>query len=228
LIAQTIARLDDHSVDLKRVPPKSRPAASSSIKEAARKDPAVHVSLSSDSLIKEPGTSEPRSHSTKKPLPGRAGEPSKPAPPTVIGGLITEYHSEELLRRAIAPRRRRAVRGVICWRKRKCQHLLTAPLRVLVLPRPDACRCRCHPGSSAENRTAQLVRKWGPSLVRRNKFARARRRLTNAGIRRRGAKILFPRSGLRRTEATILGRPLGLRGGVRRALPAGTGAKTVC
>jgi hypothetical protein len=41
--------------DLKRVPPKSRPAAPSR-EEAARKDPAVHVSLSSDSPVKQPGT----------------------------------------------------------------------------------------------------------------------------------------------------------------------------
>jgi hypothetical protein len=71
LIAQTIARLDDHSVDLKRVPPKSRPAASSSIKEAARKDPAVHVSLSSDSLVKEPRTSRSHCHEESTPQQNR-------------------------------------------------------------------------------------------------------------------------------------------------------------
>ena len=47
-------------VDLKRVPPKSRPTAAkirdkSPIEEAVRKDSAVHVSLSSDSLVKQPG-----------------------------------------------------------------------------------------------------------------------------------------------------------------------------
>jgi len=45
---------------LKRVPPKSLPkphfAKISSREEAARKDPAVHVSLSSYSLFKQPGT----------------------------------------------------------------------------------------------------------------------------------------------------------------------------
>ena len=64
---------NDHRVDLKRVPPKSRPAAipkNCSLAKAARKDPAVHVSLSSDSLVKQPG---PRGG----PLPGWPGEHSK-------------------------------------------------------------------------------------------------------------------------------------------------------
>jgi hypothetical protein len=54
-------------VDLKRVPPKSliRPPFDkiSPVEEAARKDSAVHVSLSSDLLFKQPGTDE-------SPLPG--------------------------------------------------------------------------------------------------------------------------------------------------------------
>jgi hypothetical protein len=56
-------RLSDRSprrgvVPKKRVPPKSRPAASfrdCSPADTARKDSAVHVSLSSDSLVKQPG-----------------------------------------------------------------------------------------------------------------------------------------------------------------------------
>ena len=67
--------------DLKRVPPKSRPAAPSR-EEAARKDPAVHVSLSSDSPVKQPGTGE-------VPLP-EAGEPSKPDASEMIGRRSTE------------------------------------------------------------------------------------------------------------------------------------------
>ena len=52
--------LYDKGVDLKRRPPKSRPTASlgESLlrRKAARKDSAVHVSLSSDSPVKQPGT----------------------------------------------------------------------------------------------------------------------------------------------------------------------------
>ena len=54
MIAHTI----DRGVNLKRVPPKSRSATSRddrSSREAARKDSAVHVSLSSDLLVKQPG-----------------------------------------------------------------------------------------------------------------------------------------------------------------------------
>ena len=104
------------SVDLKRVPPKSRPTASP-CEDAARKDSAVHVSLSSDLLVKQPGTSQ------EIPPSSRAEEPSKPAP-RLWSEAYSPSISEELLRRAIAPRRRRAVEGVICLRNRKCQHLL--------------------------------------------------------------------------------------------------------
>ena len=62
------------SVDLKRRPPKSRPAASSEgllpRKKAARKDSAVHVSLSSYSLVKQPGT-------RRSPLPAKPEKRSK-------------------------------------------------------------------------------------------------------------------------------------------------------
>ena len=55
-------------VDLKRVPPKSliRPPFDkiSPVQEAVRRDSAVHVSLSSDLLFKQPGTDE-------SPLPGK-------------------------------------------------------------------------------------------------------------------------------------------------------------
>jgi hypothetical protein len=59
----TCVALATIGVDLKRVPPKSRPPhltrrLASSIKDAARKDSAVHVSLSSYSLVKQPGTVE--------------------------------------------------------------------------------------------------------------------------------------------------------------------------
>ena len=74
----------------------------SPVEEAARKDSAVHVSLSSDSLVKQPGD-----HGGP---PSRcAGKPPKPKPSDrnrTTGHLI----SEELRRRAIAPESgRRAV-----------------------------------------------------------------------------------------------------------------------
>ena len=90
-------------VDLKRVPPKSRPAALRRDRplkvdpplEAARKDSAVHVSLSSDSLFKQPGD-----HGD--PHPSVAEEPAKPVHPN---NYRMPFHcsSEELQRRAIAP-----------------------------------------------------------------------------------------------------------------------------
>ena len=46
---------------------------------AARKDSAVHVSLSSDSPVKQPGT-----HAV--PLSSQAREPTKPLPPTRVDG----------------------------------------------------------------------------------------------------------------------------------------------
>jgi len=55
-----IAHRNDHSVDLKRRPPKSLHGRFARcgfpIAKAARKDSAVHVSLSSDSLVKQPET----------------------------------------------------------------------------------------------------------------------------------------------------------------------------
>jgi len=50
----------DHSVDLEtctaEVSSNDRAATDCSVKDTVRKDPAVHVSLSSDSLVKQPGT----------------------------------------------------------------------------------------------------------------------------------------------------------------------------
>src|SRR5437763_198288 len=78
----------------------------SPIEEAARKDSAVHVSLSSDSLVKQPGD-----HGD--PPLRCAVEPSKPESSDrnrTTGHTI----SEELRRRAIAPESgRRAVVGAI-------------------------------------------------------------------------------------------------------------------
>ena len=161
MIARTIARPGDHSVDLKRVPPKSRPAATApgsilgSIrrwKRPARTPPSTFLFLPIH-LSKSPGPLDPIV--TKNPLPGRIEESSKPAPPTMIGGFITAYQYEELLRRAIAPRRRRAVRGVICCRKPKCQHLLRPSFRVFTPPCPACTRDVAQSANDTESCAAQ-------------------------------------------------------------------------
>jgi hypothetical protein len=89
-------RLHDNRVDLKRRPPKSLPGRTLAKKPkpcrfslpgsriAARKDSAVHVSLSSDSLVKQPGTA--RFH---PPASRRAAEASRFR--SEIGSLVTEY-----------------------------------------------------------------------------------------------------------------------------------------
>ena len=88
----------------------------SPVEEAARKDSAVHVSLSSDSLVKQPGNhGDPPSRC--------AGKPPKPKPSDrnrTTGHLI----SEELRRRAIAPESGAARRcgGFIWAGRRACQH----------------------------------------------------------------------------------------------------------
>src|SRR5713101_8916471 len=78
-------RLHENGVDLKRRPPKSRPATSAKgfpSEEAARRDSAVHVSLSSYSPVKQPGT---------KAVPP-TGEPEgrrSLRPPIGIGSRVT-------------------------------------------------------------------------------------------------------------------------------------------
>ena len=66
----------------------------SPIEEAVRKDSAVHVSLSSDSPVKQPGT-------LRLPLQSPE-EPTKLEPPTK-SRRPDPTNSEELQRRAIAP-----------------------------------------------------------------------------------------------------------------------------
>jgi len=85
---------------LKREPPKSLPKppfdGKSLLHEgAARKDPAVHVSLSSDSLFKQPGDhGDPRSPVNRRAVEARASDYDR---------MPFHYSSEELQRRAIAP-----------------------------------------------------------------------------------------------------------------------------
>jgi hypothetical protein len=52
--------------------------------KAARRDSAVHVSLSSDSLVKQPGT-------VTVPPPGKPESRRSPTLPMKIGSLVTEY-----------------------------------------------------------------------------------------------------------------------------------------
>ena len=54
----------------------------SAFEKAVRKDSAVHVSLSSDSLVKQPGNLAVSN------LPGRAEKPTKFEPPTLLGGSV--------------------------------------------------------------------------------------------------------------------------------------------
>ena len=62
---------------------------------AARKDPAVHVSLSSDSLFKQPGDrGDPHSPVSRRAIETRASEYNR---------MHVHCSSEELQRRAIAP-----------------------------------------------------------------------------------------------------------------------------
>ena len=99
-------RLHDRGVDLKRRPPKSRPAAphrrhTSPLGDAARKDSAVHVSLSSDSPVKQPGT-------RKGPSPRKNRRAAEARSLRSGSEAWSPNISEELQRRAVAPRRRRA------------------------------------------------------------------------------------------------------------------------
>ena len=68
----------------------------SPFEEAVRKDSAVHVSLSSDSLVKQPGNLAVSN------LPERTEKPTKFEPPT-SSRRSCPHISEELQRRAIAP-----------------------------------------------------------------------------------------------------------------------------
>jgi hypothetical protein len=64
--------------------------------KAVRKDSAVHVSLSSDSLVKQPGNLAVSN------LSGRAEKPTKFEPPT-SSRRSCPHISEELQRRVITP-----------------------------------------------------------------------------------------------------------------------------
>jgi hypothetical protein len=87
----------------------------SPIEEAARKDSAVHVSLSSDSLVKQPGTVAIPSPENRRAAETQSRRP-KPA--------LCHTKGEELRRRVITPYERTARRcgGYIGFGLPACQH----------------------------------------------------------------------------------------------------------
>jgi hypothetical protein len=124
--------LHGNGVDLKRVPPKSRPAATApgSIlgliprwKRPARTPPSTFLFLPIH-LSNSPGSQRPH-------LPERAGEPSKPPPPTTDRRLVTVI-SEELRRRVIAPSGGAPCGGYIGDGPEPCQ---PRPEQIFSLPR---------------------------------------------------------------------------------------------
>ena len=97
--------------------------------DTVRKDLAVHVSLSSDSLVKQPGPESP--FGTGVPTPyGNAGEPSKPALRPRSGGRFTALNDEELRGRVISPKGG----GAPCWGvyRRHLRPLSTALREILM------------------------------------------------------------------------------------------------
>jgi hypothetical protein len=123
-------RLHKNSVRPRNVrPPKSLPATSSRtpydlLEKAARRDSAVHVSLSSDSLVKQPGTAW-------APLSGKPESRRSFQLPMSIGSFGSPNISEVLRRRDIAPRADDAPYGFyIVLRRVGCQHL--------IIPKPAA------------------------------------------------------------------------------------------
>jgi hypothetical protein len=163
------------SVDLKRRPPKSRPAApfvedKLQLKGSGPQDSAVHVSLSSDSPVKQPGTSRPRPPPFAPPLAGegRQGKPPKPAHPTWPQDhgrmLVHRLDSEGLRRRAIAPKRRRAIGSYIGFHRQHCQRLRCRICPANRRQSGNCCRVRSRRGH-AQRMTFSAIR--GPCAALR-------------------------------------------------------------
>jgi hypothetical protein len=98
------------------------------IEEAARKDSAVHVSLSSDSLVKQPEAlrlRRPRTLSPKTtpPVETGAADPRTSDMAIAHGRMIHRINSEGLRRRAIAPSGGAPKRSYIVFRGGGCQRL---------------------------------------------------------------------------------------------------------
>ena len=109
------------------------------LEDAVRRDSAVHVSLSSDSLVKQPGTWRPRLPPYDFPSHLRPGlgaretreKPPKPAHPTWpwAGRMIHRANSEGLLKARHRIKRRRAKRTYIGFGRGHCQRLRTQNTR---------------------------------------------------------------------------------------------------
>jgi hypothetical protein len=109
--------------------------------KAARKDSAVHVSLSSDSLVKQPGTDDRRRSHPKTPGQpgGRRSLDRRPKSEAWSPNI-----SEELRRRAIAP-----CGGAPCG-------CLYAPVSFIVNHPVHQFCCKIEPISAAQDGAAQL------------------------------------------------------------------------
>jgi hypothetical protein len=167
-----------HSVDLKRRPPKSRPAAplvedKLQPREAARKDSAVHVSLSSDSPVKQPGTLRlrppphfPPPHEGRE-VRGSRRNPAHPTWPQDHGRmLVHRVNSEGLRRRAIAHEAAARREGLYrLWSPALSMAGLTemspvdSPIRRQFLPGSDAARtfARSHAQGRPDQAFAHLA-----------------------------------------------------------------------
>lgn len=158
---QTGVRLQSHSVDLKRVPPKSRPAASPEElllreKRPARTPPStflflpIHLSKSPENRTMSPN------------LCNSAMEPSAPdrfrvrRSPNIV---------DELQRHAIAPRRRRTVSAFICPLAPNCQ-LDSAPKSRAV-------------DNSPRGLTELMLHDWGQTIAGRPHSSRYGKIFTN-------------------------------------------------
>ena len=138
-------RSHDRGVDLKRRPPKSRPTATPRMARllsrltggiAVRRDSAVHVSLSSDSPVKQRGN-------PTAPLPVRRRAAKAKCRRSlwlpIETGAKSPHIGEELRRHAVAPRRRRAeLTGYIGVARRKSQHPPSQKIRRLDAGEPQS------------------------------------------------------------------------------------------
>jgi hypothetical protein len=178
-------------------PPKSLPATSSRtsfdlLKKAARRDSAVHVSLSSDSLVKQPGTGW-------APLSGKPESRRSFQLPMSIGSFGSPNISEVLRRRDIAPRADDAPYGFyIVLRRVGCQHLIPKPAARKSPPRSSLMATR---RSSPRREPVYSLHGGRPKGAESGESGESgERRETFAGARPR------------RTAATFLGRSLGSGG----------------
>jgi len=194
-----IAHRHDHSVDLKRRPPKSLHGRSARcsfpIAKAARKDSAVHVSLSSDSLVKQPET--PKDPAFRCPRRGRQGIGSRRSSHIRQGQSswpdVHRVNSEGL--HGTSSRHAAARQGGLY--RPGPQALSTVSQRKIAMQRGNFCLA-----SDAGRQRARVVK--------------ARDCVARAALRPHSSAVLTPRVGLSQTgvatassELSILDVPLG-------------------